>query len=208
MTTFESNVGSAGLGPASETTHDLIICRGERIVFHEHYASPALRLQMLAQLLELSDVVADAIDASRASQIRSLHESMSDRWSTDPDGVVDVIAKLCRAWDVQIYVSTTRKQSAVPETLFSVVTDYGRGEIAVEHFLTRAARRRSLVERADQCFEAPGRIPERVLVDDARLAALLSALLMPANVSLAEATLDRTAESLRYQPSGELLRIR
>lgn len=208
MTSMRSHAGSDELGPGPEASYDLIICHDDRIVFHDHYSSPALRLRMLAQLLEVSDVVAEAVDATRAAEVRELHDSMSDRWGTAPDQVANAIAKLCRRWGVQVYVSTTRKRSAAPETLFSVVTDYGSGQVIAEHFPTRAARQRSLVERADQCFDAPGRIPERILADDSRLAALLSALLMPASVSLTESSLDESDEGPLYRPSGAPLSIR
>lgn len=204
MTSTRTEIGSEELEPGLEASYDLIICHQDRIIFHDHYASPALRLRMLAQLLTVSDVV----DASRAVEVTELHGSMSEQWNTAPDQVVNAIAKLCRRWGVHVYVSTTRKRSAAPETLYSVVSDYGCGPVIAEHFANRAARQRSLVERADQFFDAPGRIPERVLADDARLAALLSALLMPATVSLTEAALDHADEEPLYRPSGTPLPIR
>lgn len=208
MTSMRSHVGSDELAPDPESSYDLIICHDDRIVFHDHYASPALRLRMLAQLLTLSDVVADAVDASRAGDVSRLHESMADQWSTAPDHVANAIAKLCRTWGVNVYVSTTRKRSAAPEAIFSVVTDYGSGQVIAEHFPSSQARRSSLIERADQCFDAPGRIPERVLSDDARLAALLSALLMPASITLTEAVRDDSGDGPLYRPSGTPLSIR
>lgn len=192
----------------TEAAYDLIICHDHRIVFHDHYASPALRLRMLVQLLELSDVVSSAVNGDRVHEIRSLHQSMHEQSAVQPDQVVNAIAKTCRRWGIQIYVSTTRKRSAAPQTLYSVVTDYGSGQIVAEHFADAKSRRASLIERVDQCLDAPGHIPKRALSDDARLAALLSALLLPASVSLTESVLDESGQQPLYRPSGALLPIR
>lgn len=137
MTMIGTPVDFDELVPGPETTYDLIICRADRIVFHYFYASPAYRLRMCAELLISSDVVADVIDAARANEIHELYQSHTAQWDSEPDAVVNVIAKLCRRWGVQIYVSTTRKKSAAPATLYSVITEYGPGQTIAEHFPTQ-----------------------------------------------------------------------
>lgn len=83
-----------------------------------------------------------------------------------------------------------------PVRLFSAITDYGHGHMAAEHYPTAEARRISLAERAETYFSRSGCIPEHVLADERRLAALLSSFLMPAVVSLTESELDGT----NYRP--------
>lgn len=188
------------LVPGPEATYDLILCRHDRIIFHDHYESPPWRLRMLVQLLTATDVVASVFDTDRANQVHDLHHSRSWQWNTAPDSVVDAIAKLCRRWGVQIYVSTTKKKTASAGVLYSVITDYGPGQSVAEHFSTREGRTRSLIERAEHFFAAPGNIPEIVLSDDHRLAALVATFLMPATLTLTEASLDAVDKA--YKPSG------
>lgn len=206
MTAINSRRDSDEFAPATDLTHDLIICNQDRIVFHDHYDSPQQRLRMCVQLLTVSDIVAGTLDTPRVAEISQLHESMIDRWSSAPDQVINAIAKLCRRWGVQIYVSTTHKTPAKSQSLYSVITQYGPSQTIAEHFPSRAARRESLLQRAEQFFDSPEDIPEVVLADDQRLAALISALLMPAAVILTETTLD--PDDGIYKPSGRPLPIR
>lgn len=205
MTTIGTQVDSDELVPGPDTTYDLVICHNDRIVFHDHYQSPAFRLRMCEQLLTVSDTLAGVVDAARANEIHELYQSHVSQWETDPDAVMNVISKLCRRWGVQIYMSTTKKKTAAPAVLYSVVTHYGHGQNVAEHFPTRQARRASLIERAETFFDTPGHIPERVLTDDHRLAALVATFLMPATVVLTESALDK-ADGV-YKPSGRPLRI-
>lgn len=205
MTTIGTQVDSDELVPGPDTTYDLVICHNDRIIFHDHYPSPAFRLRMCEQLLTASDVVAGVVDAARANEIHELYQSHVSQWETASDAVVNAISKLCRRWGVQIYMSTTKKKTAAPAVLYSVVTQYGPGQNVAEHFPTRQARRASLIERAESFFDAPGHIPERVLSDDQRLAALVATFLMPATVILTESALD-DADNV-YKPSGRPLPI-
>lgn len=205
MTAIGTQVDSDELVPGPDTTYDLVICHNDRIVFHDHYTSPAFRLRMCEQLLTASDVVAGVVDAARANEIHELYQSHVSQWETAPDAVVNVISKLCRRWGIQIYMSTTKKKSAAPAVLYSVITQYGPGQTVAEHFPTGQARRTSLIERAETFFDAPGHIPERVLSDDQRLAALVATFLMPATVVLTESALD-DANNV-YKPSGRPLPI-
>ncbi|MCQ6272024.1 hypothetical protein M8J71_16255 [Pseudarthrobacter sp. R1] len=205
MTATGIQAGSEELVPGPDSAYDLVICHDDRIVFHDHYPSPAFRLRMCAQLLTASDVVLGAIDASAANEVHELYQSSSGQWESAPDSVVNAIAKLCRRWGVQVYVSTTRKKTEVPAALYSVITEYGPGQTVAEHFTSREARRASLIERADMFFSSRGSIPERVLADEQRLAALVGAFLMPATVLLTEALLDEADG--HYKPSGRPLPI-
>lgn len=205
MTATGTQADSDELAPGPDATYDLVICHEDRIVFHDHYVSPAFRLRMLPQLLTASDVVAEAVDAARANEVHELYQSLSAQWESSPDAVVNAIAKLCRQWGLQIYVSTTKKKTAAPAVLYSVITQYGPGQAVAEHFPTREARRASLIERADTFFRAPGSIPELVLSDEQRLAALVGAFLMPATVLLTESAMDEAAGY--YKPSGRPLPI-
>lgn len=205
MTAIGTQVDSDELVPGPDITYDLVICHNDRIVFHDHYTSPAFRLRMCEQLLTASDVVAGVVDAARANEIHELCQSHVSQWETAPDAVVNVISKLCRRWGIQIYMSTTKKKTAAPAVLYSVITQYGPGQTVAEHFPTRQARRTSLIERAETFFDAPGHIPERVLSDDQRLAALVATFLMPASVVLTESALD-DANNV-YKPSGRPLPI-
>src|SRR5207248_65913 len=127
------------LAPDLAVTYDLIICHDERIVFHDHYESPDLRLRMCVGLLTDSNVVSRVLDGSRAAEVRDVYQALASRWSTAPDSVVDAIAKCCRTWGVHVYVSTTRKKNMAPATLFTVVTEYGPGQTVAEHFPSREA---------------------------------------------------------------------
>lgn len=214
MTTMDTQAdqadqaGSGKFAPSREVTYDLIICHNDAIVFHDHYGSPALRLRMLAQMLTAcgaSEVVLGPVNTDRANQVRELHQSRSSQWGSAPDVVADAIAELCRRWGVQVYLSSTKKAIAAPSVLYSVITEYGPGQTVAEHFATREARRAYLVERAEMFFDAPDHIPERVLGDDRRLAALVATFLMPAAVVLAESALDEAGGF--YKPAGRLLPI-
>jgi hypothetical protein len=206
MTAIRTRTDADELVACPDATYDLVICHEDRIVFHDHYSSPAFRLRMCAQLLTASDIAASAVDASRANEIHDLYQSRAKEWEADPDAVITAISKLCRRWGVHVYVSTTRKRSAAPAFLYSVVTEYGPGQVVAEHFTSREARRASLVERADTFFSAPGSIPDLVLADEQRLAALLGTFLMPASVLLAETALDEADG--HYRTSCHQLSIR
>ncbi|MBK3582258.1 hypothetical protein JHN49_00440 [Streptomyces sp. MBT57] len=199
--------------PDLHTTYDLIICHQDRIVFHDHYEAPEQRLRMCVGILTNSDVLADTITATRAAQIRDLHNAYIAQRQNGPqeigaarDEVVDALAKLCREWGVQLYVSTTAKKSAAPERLYSVITEYAPGQVVAEHFAARASRTASLVERAEHFFASPGHIPAIVLTDELRLAALVSMFLMPATVTLTESVLD--ADEGVYRPDSNTAPIR
>ncbi len=92
------------------------------------------------------------------------------------------------------------------QTLYTVITEYGPGQITVEHFPTHQSRRDSLVERAENHFQSTSCLPEAMLADEQRLAGLVAAFLHPATVSLAEATLNPNDGS--YRPSGWPLAVR
>lgn len=84
----------------------------------------------------------------------------------------------------------TTESAAAPPHLFSAITDYGHGHVAAEHYSTQAARQASLIERTETFLSGPDVIPEAITADEARLAALLSAFLLPATVSLSESRFD------------------
>ena len=193
------------LEQGSSATFDLIICHDERIVLHDVYGNPHLRLRMCLELLTSSDVVATAVDSARAEELHSLFQDRIDQASSEPDQVINAIAKHVRRWGVQIYVSTTHKKSDAPAVLYSVVTEYGPGQIVVEHFPDRQARTASLIDRAEQFFTKPDAIPELIRTDEQRLAALVSTVLMPATITLAEA--NRNEEGA-YLPSDRALSVR
>ncbi|WP_181273652.1 hypothetical protein [Brevibacterium oceani] len=206
MTTIDAHRTTDALDDEADATYDLIILRRGRIVFHDHYESPAHRLRMAVGLLTASDLVADAIDADACAIIRA------EAAVGDPDGALNRVAKICRDRGVDVYMSTTRKRIAVDaptpraaSRLYSVITDYGQGQMIAEHFATREQRRQELVARAEQFFDAPGNLPEQVLTDDQRLAALVATFLMPATVSLTEAAFDPAEGSFR--PAGHPLPI-
>ncbi|UJW28843.1 hypothetical protein L3Q67_26650 [Saccharothrix sp. AJ9571] len=200
MTSMGPRTGSDALAPNPAATYDLIIGHGGRIVFHDHYDSPEVRLRVCVGILTCSDIVNRVVDSPRSAEIRDLYHACADQWSTAPNAVVDALAELCRQWGVQIYMSTTTEKSAAPATLFSVITTYGPGQAVAEHFPSRETRQNSLIERAGQFFATPGCIPELVLADERHLAALLAALLKSATVTLTESVLDE-ADGI-YKPSG------
>ncbi|PUB32497.1 hypothetical protein C8K30_1011023 [Promicromonospora sp. AC04] len=197
---------SGELAPGPCTTYDLIVCHDDRVVFHDHYATAEQRLNVCVGILTASDILADTITSDRAGRVHDLHHAHVSQWRTDPDSVVNAIAKLCRAWGIQVYVSTTEKRTAAPRTLYSVITEYGPGQMVAEHFADRAGRTTSLIERAQQFFAAPGHIPDSVLDDEQRLAALVATFLMPATVCLTESVLDEDHGT--YRPAGQSLPIR
>lgn len=205
MSTIDSHRPLDALGDDGEATHDLIIFRGDRIVFHDHCDTPRQRLELCVRLLTCAEDFRQ-VDPREVQAV--MHRP---RFDEDPDIVLNEIAKLCRRWDVNIYVSTTRKRPArsaqtQPERLFSVITDYGSGHVISEHFTTRRLRRDELVARAEQFFDGPARLPEAVLTDDNRLAALIAAFLAPATVSLTESVRDPSGS--RYMPAGGPLPVR
>ncbi len=180
-------------------TYDLIICHDNRIVFRDQYETREKRLSQCIGILTSSELLAGPITAERASLIHELRDLHMAQGRTDPDRVVNKIAELCRRWDVQVYESTTSRRSCetvasdritAPQMLFSVITDYGPGQTIAEHFPDRESRMASLADRAEQFFAAPGQIPDLVLSDEQRLAALVATFLMPATVALTESALD------------------
>lgn len=200
MTALGTHRDSDELAENPYATYDLIICRHDQIVFHDHYETPEQRLSQCVGILTASDVLASTITAERASLIHELRNKGVAQWRTNADGIVNDIAKLCRGWGVQVYESTTSKRSAAPRVLFSVITEYGPGQTVAEHFPDRESRSASLIERAEHFFAAPGHIPGFVLSDEQRLAALVATFLMPATVTLTEAALDE-ADGV-YRPTG------
>lgn len=190
---------SEELAPQAGTTYDLIICHGDRIVFHDYYESAETRLRVCADLLTRPGVLTDALTADRAAQVGQIVRSDAGRWSTDPDVVVNVIAKMCRRWGIHVYVSTTQKGGAdqAPGELYSVITEYGPGQAVAEHFPTRQARHDSLLERAARFFTRPEDIPERARTDEARLALLVTTFIMPATITLTRAGRDPGTQSYR-----------
>ena len=206
MTAIRTRADATDLAPSTRTTYDLIVCREDRVVFHDHYATAEQRLSVCIGILTASDILAGTITSDRAARIHELHQAHVAQWRADPDGVVDAIAKLCRGWGVQLYVSTTTKKSEAPRALYSVITDYGRGQIVAEHFPDRQTRTTSLIGRAEQFFATPGHIPAGVLRDERRLAALVATFLMPATIALTESELDQ--DQGVYRPCGAPLPIR
>ncbi|MGC4939371.1 hypothetical protein [Kribbella sp. DT2] len=182
-------------------TYDLIICHDNRIVFRDQYETREKRLSQCIGILTSSELLAGPITAERASLIHELRDLHMAQGRTDPDRVVNKIAELCRRWDVQVYESTTSRRSCeavasdritAPQMLFSVITEYGPGQTIAEHFPDRESRTASLADRAEQFFAAPGQIPDLVLSDEQRLAALVATFLMPATIALTESALDET----------------
>lgn len=90
------------------------------------------------------------------------------------------------------------------QKLYTVITEYAPGQITVEHFPTRRARRNSLIERAEHHFHNTGCLPETMLDDEQGLAGLVAAFLHPATGSLAEATLGPPAGR---SPSAEQIGV-
>jgi hypothetical protein len=180
-------------------TYDLIICHDNQIVFRDQYETREKRLSQCVGILTGSDLLADPITAERASLIHERRDLHVAHGRTDPDRVVNEIAELCRRWGVQVYESTTSRRGCetitsnritAPQVLFSVITEYGPGQTIAEHFPDRDSRTASLVDRAEQFFAAPGQIPDLVLSNEQRLAALVATFLMPATIALTESTLD------------------
>jgi hypothetical protein len=180
-------------------TYDLIICHDNQIVFRDQYETREKRLSQCIGILTGSDLLAGPITAERASLIHELRDLHIAQGRTDPDRVVNKIADLCRRWDVQVYESTTSRRSCetvasdritAPQMLFSVITEYGPGQTIAEHFPDRESRTASLADRAEQFFAAPGQVPDLVLSDEQRLAALVATFLMPATIALTESALD------------------
>ncbi|MFD4949950.1 hypothetical protein ACFWNT_47680 [Streptomyces sp. NPDC058409] len=213
MTASGPQRDSDELAPSPLTTYDLIICHQDRIVFHDHYESPEQRLRVCVWVLVASGVLVGTITSDRAARIQELHSSYIARQQTSlpelratTDEIVNALAKVCREWGVQLYVSTTAKKSAAPRTLYSVITEYGPGQTVAEHFPDRGSRADSLIERAEHFFASPGHIPAIVLSDEQRLAALVATFLMPATVTLSESVLDET-EGV-YRPDSSVLPVR
>jgi hypothetical protein len=188
------------------STYDLIICHDNRILFRGHYETREKRLGQCIGVLTGSDLLTGTITPERASMIHELHLAQA---STNPDRIINNIADLCRRWGVQVYECTTSRRSyehttlkrvAAPQVLYSVITEYGPGQTIAEHFPNRESRTTSLVGRAEQFFAAPGQIPDLVLSDEQRLAALVATFLMPAAIALTESVLNE-ADGV-YRPSG------
>jgi hypothetical protein len=180
-------------------TYDLIICHDNQIVFRDQYETREKRLSQCIGILTGSDLLTGPITAERASLIHELRDLHVAQGRTDPDRVVNEIAELCRRWGVQVYESTTSRRSyeaiaskrvRAPQVLFSVITEYSPGQTIAEHFPDRESRTASLVDRAEQFFAAPGQIPDLVLSDEQRLAALVATFLTPATIALTESALD------------------
>ncbi|MBL1115382.1 hypothetical protein JK364_23715 [Streptomyces sp. 110] len=87
-----------------------------------------------------------------------------------------------------------------------MITEYGADRTVAWHFSDPASRTASPIERAEHFFTARGRIPEIVLADGRRLAALVATLLMPATVTLTESVLDE--DEGVYRPDSSVLPIR
>lgn len=211
MTIIERGGGPEPPLTAANRSYDLIMCENDRIVYHEPFGSAALRLSTCVGVLTVSDLLSRAITADRAAMIDEVHRDNSSKWTTRPDDVLNAIAKLCRPWGVQVYASAPlrgpaeRLVAGPPAELYSVVTDYGHGDVMVEHFPDRASRTASLRQRLDQFVGKQDSVPEALRDDDQRLASLVSAFLMTAAVSLAETVFD-PAQGF-YKPSGSLMRV-
>ncbi|MFB6724916.1 hypothetical protein ACFCV3_32365 [Kribbella sp. NPDC056345] len=187
-------------------TYDLIICHDNRIIFRGHYETRQKRLDQCIGVLTSSDLLAGTITPERASMIHELHHAHA---SANPDRVINNIAELCRRWDIQVYECTTSRRSyqhpasqhaGAPQVLYSVITVYGPGQTIAEHFPSRESRTASLVDRAEHFFATPGQIPDLVLADEQRLAALVATFLMPATIALTESVLGK-ADGV-YRPTG------
>ncbi len=103
-------------------------------------------------------------------------------------------------------IALTPRNPLAPATLYSVITDYGDGQVIAEHFPNRHARLESLADRAEQFFTRPGCIPQGALGDERWLAGIVAAFLTPATVSLAQSVLDSGTGS--YKPSDVSLSVR
>jgi len=199
--------GTDTFDDASDAAHDLIILDGDRIVFHDYYRSPTQR--MIEALRLVTSCFADSIDASTLKAIRRDLPVSQITALTDDDAAdrcLNTLSKLCRTSGVYLYVTTTHRPAAAPIELFTVITDYGSGHVVTEHFTDRQTRRESLLGRAQQFFASPEHIPDRILTDDQRLAAMISTLLTPAQVHLTESV--RNERTGVYIPAGGLLPVR
>ncbi|WP_020385292.1 hypothetical protein [Kribbella catacumbae] len=206
MTAIGAHVESGEFIESPHATYDLIICHDNRIVFRGHYETREKRLDQCIGVLTSSDLLAGTITPERASMIHELHHAHA---STNPDTIINNIAELCRRWDIQVYECTTSRRSyqhvtsrraELPQVLYSVITVYGPGQMIAEHFPNRHSRTASLVDRAEHFFASPGQIPDLVLCDEQRLAALVATFLMPATIALTESVLDE-AHGV-YRPTG------
>ncbi|QNE18104.1 hypothetical protein F1D05_09650 [Kribbella qitaiheensis] len=209
MTAIDTHSGPDELIERPPATYDLIICCDDQILFRDHYETREKRLSQCVGILTGSDLLTTTITAERASLIHERRDVHATQGSDNPDLVVKEIAELCHRWGVQIYAGTTSKRNrdtagsepgAVPGVLYSVITEYGPGQIAAEHFPDRESRIAGLVDRAEQFFATPGQIPDFVLSDEKRLAALVATFLMPAAISLTESVLDESDGV--YRPTG------
>lgn len=195
MTTLDSRRDPDALSEQADATYDLIILNQGRLAFHDHHDTPQARLDRAVTQLTAVDTFS-VVDGTEVLRIYNEHISVrSQGGHTDADVVLDSIAKLCRRWQIDIYLSTTHKRAhsshrIAPATLYSVVTEYAPGKLVVEHFPTQKARHTDLIERAGQFIDPSEALPHLVLGDELRLAAFLSSRLTPALITLTESTLD------------------
>ncbi|WP_026820051.1 hypothetical protein [Arthrobacter castelli] len=201
MSAINSRTHTDTLVNGQQATHDLIVLNGDRIVFHDHYDSPQQRLDRCISLLTIEDTFKDVIDAV---QVLDTHHSLQRR-RVEPDQILNAIAKLCRRWGLNIYLSTTHKKTgpspaAAPLILYSMITNYGPDSTIAEHFSSRQARHEALIERAET-FTRATLIPYDVLNDETRLAELVATILMPATITLTESALDK--ENNFYRPIAD-----
>lgn len=181
-------------------SYDLIINHTGRIIFHDWYTTPQARLSALVSLLTASDLTTGVLDRGVIQAVARRHEANVRYWTADPDTVVAAINEELTGTGVSVHLSTTRRERCRHESAqiaFSVITDYGEGRVALEHYDSRTKRAAALLERAQQFFGASDAIPAFIRRDEQRLAVLVGALIHPATVSLAEATYDPAAKAYR-----------
>lgn len=194
----------------ADTAHDLIILRADRIVFHDHYASRHERLLAAHHLVTTCEKLSGDLGGHTLAEIDRLTIPHPAGSGDDhrADQLIDQLAKLCRAGGVHLYITTTHRPQATvnPAELFTVVTDYGFDNVVTEHFTDRDARRRSLIERAEQFSTSREIIPDLTLVDDRQLTGMISSRLAPAAIHLTESTFNESTGT--YAPAGAMLPIR
>lgn len=191
MSTSERDrVRSAAPRAASATpaSHALIVLEGHFLRHHSTHQSPRERLETCIEVLTTSQLSSVVDLATVRAVARALeHEH--------PDTVLNMLGQAAAEHDVHVHASSPagRHQSTTITTmrmprLYSVITEYEPTQIIVEHFPSRLARIESLRTRAEQFMSSPSSFPTGIQDDERRLASLIATFLMPARVSLSEAT--------------------
>lgn len=158
----------------------------------------------------------DTITSERARIIEKISIA-----TPDPDAALAFIAAVCADWGIRIKSTDDTKPPmdrtrpilqtldqladvygtpVRPKRLYAVITEHD-GKTGMELFDTPAARRASLLERIGNLRGSEGPVPARFADDDEKLALLLTALLLPDEVRLAESVWDPELVFYRPDPS-------